>query len=307
MNPKVSVCMPNYNYGRFLPEAIESVLRQTYRDFEFIIIDNCSTDNSIEIVREYALSDPRIKFTVNECNIGLVNNLNLCLQKARGEYIKFLFSDDVLTSETTLERMVSVLDRMSKVALVASARDVIDEQSQIIKRWIEYKDREDYKGSKIIRDCLIEQKNRIGEPSVVMFRRAHADSGFDLRYRQLVDLAMWLHILERGDFAYIDEPLCAFRVHQEQQTNVNICDTSIAQEPFYLLEDYAAKSYINMSPLTRAYMHYVPVYALWKQYKNDRISRQIAIGKIRECYGTFKFFFFYPFYKILKIINRLRD
>lgn len=307
MNPKVSVCMPNYNLGRFLPEAIESVLRQSFADFEFIIIDNCSTDDSVEIINRYAAIDRRISTTVNERNIGLVNNMNRCLERAKGEYIKFLFSDDVLVSTTTLERMVSVLDEHPNVALVASARYVIDEKSNIQKKWIEYRERYDYPGVQIIQDCLFEQKNRIGEPSVVLFRRIHANGGFDVRYRQAVDLAMWMRILERGDFAYIEEPLCSFRIHREQQTNANIRDIGTVEEPFYLLKDYGAKSYITMPRPAREYMHYVPVYALWKLYKNERISRKAAFEKIRGRYNVSKFFVYYPLYKSYKFFDRLGE
>ncbi len=139
MDHKVSICMPNYNFAQYLPEAIESVLRQSYSDFEFVIIDNCSTDNSVEVIQRYAGKDARIKLNVNKQNIGLVNNLNLCLQKARGDYIKFLFSDDLLASENALEQMVTVLDAHEGISLVASARNVIDYQSSILKIWSEYK------------------------------------------------------------------------------------------------------------------------------------------------------------------------
>ena len=299
--------MPTYNFARYLPEAIESVLKQSYADYEFLIIDDCSQDDSAEVIARYARQDTRIIASINTSNVGMVNNWNLCLQRARGEYIKFLFGDDLLSSDDALKKMVSILDAHKEIALVASARNVIDEQSDIIKIWSEYRRKIGYPGAKIIRDCLIEQKNKIGEPSVVLFRRKQAIRGFDARYRQAVDLEMWFHLLEQGNFAYLDEPLCSFRWHPQQQTNVNVRGTnvSLVEEAFLLLQSYADKPYIKMPLLIREYMQYVPVYSIWKLYKNDRISRAAAIAKIRERYNLSKFVSYYPFYKTYKFIARI--
>ncbi len=300
MIPKVSICMPTYNFDRYLPEAIESVLKQSYGDFEFIIIDDCSKDNSVEVIKRYAEKDKRIIFKVNEDNLGMVNNWNLSLKYAQGEYIKFLFGDDVLVSDKALERMVLVLDTKDDIALVATARNVIDDRSVIRQVLSEYKGSIGYVGTDIIQDCLVEQKNKIGEPSVVMFRRKHASRGFDGRYRQAVDLEMWFHILEQGNFAYIDEPLCSFRSHPNQQTQINIAQRVLSDEAFQLLEDYANKPYINLSPVKREYMRYVPVYAVWKQYKKKQITLQSALDKIRKHYNILKFIIFYPVFKVYK-------
>jgi len=305
MDHKVSICMPNYNFAQYLPEAIESVLRQSYSDFEFVIIDNCSTDNSVEVIQHYAEKDARIKLNVNKQNIGLVNNLNLCLQKAHGDYIKFLFSDDLLASEKALEQMVTVLDAHEGISLVASARNVIDYQSAILKIWSEYKGKIGYSGTKIIQDCLLEQKNKIGEPSVVMFRKKHVGTGFDTRYRQAVDLALWFHILEQGDFAYLEEPLCSFRMHPGQQTKINAERNDLCDEPFQLIEDYAGKPYIHLSRIRREYMKYVPVYAVWKLHKKRKITFSTAIDKIKQHYNLNKFYLLLPFYKMYKFLRSM--
>ena len=304
MTPKVSICMPNYNFAQYLPEAIESVLRQSYKDYEFIIIDNCSTDNSADTIKRYAESDSRIRFSVNRSNIGLVNNMNLCLKQAQGDYIKFLFSDDMLASDQAVERMVCALDSDPEVALVATSRYLIDDSSNIKKVLSEYRGETKYTGARIIQDCLIEQKNKIGEPSVVMFRKEHAARGFDGRYRQAVDLEMWFHILEQGKFIYLNEPLCAFREHPGQQTHVNISDVSVIEEPFLLLQDYANRPYVKVSRFTREYMLYVPVYAIWKLYKKKRITKRDAITKIKEHYAYYKFILYYPLFKACKFMKR---
>jgi len=84
---RISVCIPSYNHARFLPQTIDSVLQQTFDDFEILIIDDCSADGTEATVKPYALRNPRIRFTVNPENLGMVRNWNLCLAEARGKYI----------------------------------------------------------------------------------------------------------------------------------------------------------------------------------------------------------------------------
>src|SRR6187551_3097335 len=107
--PKVSVLIPTYNSAPFLDDAIRSVLDQTFTDFELIIVDNCSTDNSKAVISQY-LSDDRIKFYVNEKNIGSNGNFNKCFSLANGEYVKCLCSDDKLHPEL-LHRFVAIMEQ----------------------------------------------------------------------------------------------------------------------------------------------------------------------------------------------------
>lgn len=301
--------MPTYNFARYLPEAIESVLAQTFADYEFIIVDDRSHDRSAEVIAGYANKDARIRFSVNERNLGLVANWNACLELARGEYIKFLFGDDLLSSPDALARMAAVLDSEQGVALVASARSIIDEQSRVIRTASDYAGPRRASGTQVIRGCLLEQKNDIGEPSAVLFRKRHAGRGFHPGYRQLVDLEMWFHLLEQGDFAYLDEPLCSFRVHPEQQTRRNI-ERGLAQDDVpLLLSEYSDRPYLGFSRIERAYMYYHPAYAVWKQYRaHGRITRREALDTIRSRMqlSRGRFFAFLPLFKAIRSLRSLR-
>src|SRR5689334_10663399 len=128
--PKLSVCIDSFNYGRFLSEAIESVIGQSFTDFELIVFDDCSTDGSYEIACRYALKDQRIKVHRNSANLGMVKNRNACLRAARGEYVKWLHADDFLYSADALQKMAAVLDQNRIVSLVACARQIVDEASK---------------------------------------------------------------------------------------------------------------------------------------------------------------------------------
>ncbi|MBQ7931688.1 MAG: glycosyltransferase family 2 protein [Clostridia bacterium] len=103
-NTLVSIIMPSYNTGRFIRETVESVLAQTYTDWELLIVDDCSTDNTDEVIREY-FSDPRIRYIKNEENSGAAVSRNRALREARGKWIAFLDSDDLWEPEK-LEKQI---------------------------------------------------------------------------------------------------------------------------------------------------------------------------------------------------------
>lgn len=241
--PKVSVLIPTFNYARFLPEAVESVLAQDFPDFELLIVDDCSTDNTAEVVRPFCLRDARVRFTVNPANLGLANNWNGCLDRARGEYIKFLFGDDLLSDPGALRKMIALLQNHASAKLAASARLILDEQSKVTDLWRTLPEG-CHDGRKIMAACLVEHGNLIGEPSAALFRKQDAARGFDVKFRQLADLEMWFHLLEKGDLAYTREPLCAFRRHQSQQSALNDASGLTRQEQALFFADYAGQPWL---------------------------------------------------------------
>jgi len=117
--PKVSIALPIYNGENFVCDAIESILGQSFQDFELIISDNASTDRSGEICKGYAAREPRIRYVRNDTNIGAAANFNLAFSLARGEYFKWAAHDDVLHSDF-LAACVDVLDRDPSVVLCFS-------------------------------------------------------------------------------------------------------------------------------------------------------------------------------------------
>lgn len=305
--PKVSICIPTYNNSRFIAEAVESVLNQTYADFELIIIDDSSTDGTVDIVRRYADRDGRIRFSVNAANVGMVNNWNKCIGEAKGEYVKYLFGDDVLVSPDALRKMVNVLDSRHDVSLVGSSRYIIDETSMITRK-IDFFCNDDVKeGVDVIKQCVYLQKNLIGEPSTVMFKRKSTKRGFNPSYRQIVDLEMWFRLLEKGKFAYIAEPLSAFRRHPSQQTAKNTDTLHGVEDIFRLHDEYMGKSYVAIGTIRRKYIRYDNIYEIWKLFRKGVIVRDTAKSLITDRMSFQWFVLLIPLYKLLrtgfKILN----
>lgn len=137
--PKVSVIMSVYNGKSYLPEAIESILHQTFDDFEFIIVDDGSTDGSSGIPDSYSKKDSRIKIIRNNRNIGLTRSLNNALRTASGEYIARMDADDI-SSRDRLEKQVAFLDGNPEFVIVGSNAKVIDDRENVIKEVVIPKD-----------------------------------------------------------------------------------------------------------------------------------------------------------------------
>ncbi|RJP64848.1 MAG: glycosyltransferase family 2 protein [Comamonadaceae bacterium] len=128
-HPRVSIGLPVFNGQRYLPQAIEAILAQTYGDFELIISDNASTDRTPEICREYVERDPRVRYHRNDTNIGLYRNFNRVFQLSSGEYFKWAAADDGCGS-TLIERCVDVLDADPQTVLVYAKTLFMDEQQR---------------------------------------------------------------------------------------------------------------------------------------------------------------------------------
>lgn len=232
--PKVSVLVPVYNGGRFLAECLDSILAQDFADMEILIADDGSKDDSPALIQRYADKDRRIRWWRNPVNLGLAGNFNCCLRAAQGDYIKYVLQDDLLLSPSAVRQMAQALDADPAVTLAGSASHVIDDRGNRLEIRNSFRRSGVIEGKAAIMHCLIRNGNCIGEPSVVMFRRATAARGYDERYSQLVDADFWYHLLEQGRFAYVAEPLCAFRQHAEQQTAMNVKSGAHVQDELML-------------------------------------------------------------------------
>jgi glycosyltransferase involved in cell wall biosynthesis len=227
MSPLVSICMPTYNAARWIRDAIDSALAQTWEDFELIISDNASTDSTLKIARSY--SDPRIRVVPSARNVGFVLNHNRLVKLSAGSYIKFLHADDAL-APTCVEQMVRLALEDERIGLVFAPREtVIYDQSG--KEWARMISRKHEQfgqldrineGRPLFLEILFAglAENWIGEPSTVLVARtAFERCGlFNPFMRQTMDLEAWLRVLLRYRVGFVDESLCLYRSHQQSVT-----------------------------------------------------------------------------------------
>jgi glycosyltransferase involved in cell wall biosynthesis len=218
--PTVSICLPVYNGEKYLSAAIDSVIAQTYADFELIIIDDLSQDDSGQIARAYASRDARIKVFANESNIGLFANYNACLHKVTGRFVKLFAQDDILLPQM-LEKQLDVFDKVADVHLVSTKRLFIDEEKSH-SEFCQFDSDRLIRGNDLITGCLADRINWIGEPSSVMFPSSLIGFGFDSNFHQLGDLEYWFRIVMDGNYVFLSEPLVSFRRHSGNATNKNV-------------------------------------------------------------------------------------
>jgi glycosyltransferase involved in cell wall biosynthesis len=259
--PKISVCIPVKNGGAFLPLAVESVLQQASEGVELVIADNCSTDGTTKWIEEKAVRAPLIRYYKNPFDIGMTANFNACVRRAKGEYIKFLCADDLLLPGC-LQRMSRVLDSDLRVQLVVGARMIIDENGKKIgvKRYASKNVTQP--GRHVINRCIF-GANYIGEPSAVMFRRDAGQRGFNESLSQLMDLEMWLHLLEQGFMASLADEVCAVRQHVDQMTRQSIRSGALIDENIILFEEYGRKPYVRKTAINMASRKIRMAYRVW--------------------------------------------
>ena len=221
--PTVSVIVPNYNHARFLPKRIDSILRQTFRDFELILLDDCSTDESRSILSCYA-SDHRVRIEFNEVNSGnTFKQWNKGVRLARAQCIWIAESDDY-ADERLLERLMAVLDADPTVtfAYCRSWRVSEDDQKHGFADWyLECLDPQRWTadhyadGDEESRNYFV-FSNPVPNASAVVFRRAIYESigGADESLRLCGDWKLWAAMALTGKVAYVAEPLNFFRFHE---------------------------------------------------------------------------------------------
>ena len=213
MKPDVSVCIPVYNGVPYIKEAIQSVLSQTFQDFELLVLDNRSTDDTLATVAEF--KDARLRLIVHDRNLGAQGNWNRALAEASGAFVKILCADDILYPDCLAAQRTVLLDpENAHVVLVCSARDIIDETSRrILSRRAS---RRDFRlsGLEAIRRTIRAGTNIYGETSSALLRASAVGRAglFDARIPYVVDLEMWSRLLLQGDIVYIAQPLSAYRV-----------------------------------------------------------------------------------------------
>lgn len=213
----VSVCVPVYNGANTIEETIKSIIDQTYKNIEIIVVDNCSTDNTVSILR--AIDDERLKIYVNDSNLGMAGNWNQCLKYVTGEYVHFVCADDLLHPEC-IRKKVDMLKENDDVSMVISASELINEENKILLQRNLFSENKICNGKKFAKKSF-HSRNMYGEPSNVLFKAdAQKRVGeFALNTFYSTDWDMWIRLSCEGNVAYVNEYLMKYRVATGNETS----------------------------------------------------------------------------------------
>lgn len=221
--PKISIILPVYNGAEYLEKSIESVLQQTYSDFELIIVDDCSTDASGEIAQKYAAQDKRIAYHRNDVNIKLPASLNKGFFLAQGEYLTWTSCDNEY-KENALEVMANELDQDPDLGLVYTSMDIIDEQGVKISS-LDAGNPSDLIFRNVVGACFLYRSNiaqQVGEYDVSLFL--------------CEDYEYWLRIAEISKIKNLSDNLYLYRRHSKSlsaQRERDIIEKGIAVQRQY--------------------------------------------------------------------------
>jgi glycosyltransferase involved in cell wall biosynthesis len=233
--PRVSICIPTYNGSRFIAEALESARAQTHSDLEILVVDDGSSDNTVEIADGYARTDARIKVHRNSQNLGLPKNWDRCRELASGEWTTFLFHDDLLRQDCVEKMVASAVQHSVPLVCCRRSFSFFSEVPQATReRFLRYIEAHSFARYFPGRSLVTAREfsaqlavtplvNFVGEPTAVMLHRSTlADFGhFHVFMKQLVDFEYWARIAVHTGIAYVDEPLITFRIHTSSATEMN--------------------------------------------------------------------------------------
>ncbi len=213
---KISIVTASYNYQDYIKETIQSVLDQTYNDWELIIVDDCSTDSSVDVIKSF--NDERIKLFINEKNLGLAQTVKRGVECATGDWIVFLESDDLITSDN-IEKKVEIIKKYPDLNLIFNDCEFFGDENKVrdfsiaLKKTRTLLKKKNYPKKMFYNFYL---NNKIFTFSSVMAKREDLlKISYTPPIDSLLDWWLWVQMAYIGKFYYIPEKLTKWRLHTD--------------------------------------------------------------------------------------------
>lgn len=246
--PLVSICVPNYNGGKYIYESITSILNQTYKNIEVLFLDNCSTDNSITVISKF--KDKRLKIYKNKKNQGYSKNINKGINLSKGKYSAIYHSDDIY-DKRIVEEQVAVLEKSKSIGGVFTLSNIINNQGKFIrKNSLPFKCKKKVLvGSKdLFFPLMLKYGNFFVCPTSMVRKSVYKKVGlYTLERLMIEDQEMWLRILNYDHLAIINKSLINYRFHQKQGSmGYNKLREEISPE-YVIYDEYINKKFVNLN------------------------------------------------------------
>jgi glycosyltransferase involved in cell wall biosynthesis len=209
--PKVSVLIPAYNAEKYLGEAIDSILNQTFTDFECIMIDDCSTDNTWKIIQKYAKKDSRIVGVKNEKNLGIAGNLNKAISLSKGKYLARMDADDWAYPER-FEKQVQFLDTHIEVGIVGGAMEVRDETLEKVLYVRSYA-----QDDALLRKYMFKQ-SPFSHPCIMYRKEVIQDNLYNEKLSPTEDYDLYFRVGKKYQFANLQDIVLKYRTSNTQSS-----------------------------------------------------------------------------------------
>lgn len=209
--PRLSITVLNYNYGHFLRDCLESILAQSYRDFEVIVIDDCSKDDSVRVVEPF-LQDPRVRLITHTQNAGFVGSLIEGAEASSSPYLTVISADDFVLSPTAFEQQMRLLEANPNTSFCHGAWVILDTKTQAIIEVLPFSKDHVWSGEDEFQQLCTNYY--VLHTGTIIRRTAYAAvGGYDTSRRYTIDCTMWAVLCGAGDVAYVAETLYGYRIH----------------------------------------------------------------------------------------------
>ena len=280
MNCKVSIIVASYNYAQYISKTIESVIAQTYSDWELIIVDDGSKDNSINVIEEYCKQDNRIKLFThdNRQNKGLIETIELGIKESVGKYITFIESDDYISCDY-IEKKIKLFEKYEDLGLIYNNVQCIDNKPSefLSNRIAEIENYWSLKNKPVNVGTLFCYANYIPTFSCVMVKKNLIENcNFDCPKPPLLDWWLWVQIVSQTKIYFINEKLTYWRIHS---------NSYISQEDKYALsykEQYYFCKFICNFGKPKSFMELLRFLFIKKLYYFVKFNILILLENFKE-------------------------
>jgi glycosyltransferase involved in cell wall biosynthesis len=302
--PFFSVCIPNFNYGGYIAETVQSVLDQTFQDFEIIIVDNASTDNSWDVIRQLEKKDTRIRIFRNNANIGFAPNLQRATEKATGKFINLLSSDDIMYANALETYYNVIVKNDSKKIILHSAYNLIDAKSVPFKSCFRLADKLDshlsgpqaslpledlrvdvHDPAKVLRYGLTKNSS-IGAFCTIVYSREIWEEveGYDPSYLISPDKGFLIKALAvSSSYIYVNKRLYGYRIHNNNQISKSTKQAVLKLQidgyirAFSLSESILSKVNVKRSEVEKRFIDFICMDFAFAAIKEGRFTKSLRI------------------------------
>lgn len=278
MKCMISIVLPTYNGSQYIDESIQSILKQTYNDFELVIVNDASTDNTLEIIKKYAESDSRIKIISNESNKKLPASLNIGFSSCSGEFYTWTSDDNIYLPEA-LEVMMKEFEADEELGFVFAGEKLINEKGKVVAKRKKRKDLDELYTRNIITACFLYRS------------MIHEDlNGYDVTKFLIEDYDFFLRAYMKYKFKYVHQYLYLYREHgssltttrREEIKNISI---EFLKDVLTKVDDTKIESKIKKG-ISNYYLDLSDIYYQDVRYKNNKNDVRDMLKKRLHIFAT---------------------
>jgi len=303
-NKKISVVMASYKHYKWLSEAIESVLNQTYKNIEFVIVDDCSNDGSAEIIKEYAEKDDRIKYEILDRNVGASLATKKCFSMITGKYVAIMNSDDVWFLDK-LEKQINIFNENPDLGAVFALPQFIDQDSKLLKKQKSiFEESVEPRSKHEWLNYFFFSGNCLCHPSILIKKECYDKLGFyNYSFRSLPDFEFWVRLCFSYEISVLNEKLIKFRKHSFNEGGKSVANTIRRQMEYKQILPLFVENIKSVTQLKRIFPEFIENFKCDENILLPFYIAKLALKRNSKPFNDFAFDILYKELNDEKVLN----